>query len=134
MDNAPIDSAFINSAVTYHVDDNNIATVTLNRAEKHNAFNDDMIAELERLFKKAGSDDSVRALVLRAEGKSFGAGADLNWMKKMASYTEAQNHEDAMGLASMLHTLYTLPNPPLQEFKGLPMAAQLDLLPAATSP
>ena len=78
-------------SVIYSVDERNIATVTLNRAEKHNAFNDEMINELTRVFKKAGEDANVRALILRAEGKSFSAGADLNWMKKMASYTEAQN-------------------------------------------
>ena len=69
-------------SVIYSVDERNIATVTLNRAEKHNAFDDEMINELTRVFIKAGEDKSVRALILRAEGKSFSAGADLNWMKK----------------------------------------------------
>ena len=60
-------------SVIYSVDERNIATVTLNRAEKHNAFDDEMIIELTRIFKKAGEDKSVRALILRAEGKSFSA-------------------------------------------------------------
>ena len=58
------------NAVTYRINDDNIAVITLNRAEKHNAFNDEMIKELEHLFKKAGSNDTVRAVVLQAEGKS----------------------------------------------------------------
>ena len=66
------------NAVTYHVDDKRAAVITLNRAEKHNAFNDEMIQELTALFERAGQDDSVRAVILRAEGKSFSAGADLN--------------------------------------------------------
>ena len=69
-------------AVTYVVDERDVAIVTLNRPEKHNAFDDEMIAELTRLFKQAGEDTRVRALVLQAKGKSFSAGADLNWMKK----------------------------------------------------
>ena len=126
--NNPQKENIVSDAVTYHVDDKHIATVTLNRAEKHNAFNEDMIAELERLFKKAGLDDSVRAVVLRAEGKSFSAGADLNWMKKMASYTEAQNREDAMGLASMLHTLYTLPKPTIARVQGAAFGGAVGLI------
>ena len=86
-------------SVIYSVDERNVATVTLNRPEKHNAFHDEMISELTRVFKKAAEDSTVRALILRAEGKSFSAGADLNWMKKMASFTKEQNESDALALA-----------------------------------
>ena len=79
-------------AVTYHVDERNVALITLNRADKHNAFNDDMIATLTELFTRAGNDSSVRAVVLQGKGKSFSAGADLEWMKRMAQYDEAKNH------------------------------------------
>ena len=105
-------------SVIYHVDERNIATVTLNRAEKHNAFDDKMISELTRAFKQAGEDKNVRALILKAEGKSFSAGADLNWMKRMATYTEAQNENDALGLAEMLQTLYTMPKPTIARVQG----------------
>lgn len=105
-------------AVTYSVDTRDVAFITLNRADKHNAFNDDMISTLTTLFKRAAQDTKVRAVVLQAEGKSFSAGADLNWMKRMASYTQAQNHTDAMGLATMLHTLYTLPKPTIARVQG----------------
>lgn len=115
-------------SVIYSVDDRNIATVTLNRAEKHNAFNDEMIIELTRLFKKAGEDENVRALILRAEGKSFSAGADLNWMKKMASYTEAQNESDALGLATMLQTLYKMPKPTIARVQGAAFGGAVGLI------
>ncbi|AXT40681.1 enoyl-CoA hydratase/isomerase family protein [Alteromonas sp. BL110] len=115
-------------SVIYSVDDRNIATVTLNRADKHNAFNDEMIIELTRLFKKAGEDENVRALILRAEGKSFSAGADLNWMKKMASYTEAQNESDALALATMLQTLYKMPKPTIARVQGAAFGGAVGLI------
>ncbi|MDY6976993.1 MAG: enoyl-CoA hydratase/isomerase family protein [Pseudomonadota bacterium] len=115
-------------SVIYSVDERNIATVTLNRADKHNAFNDEMIIELTRLFKKAGEDENVRALVLRAEGKSFSAGADLNWMKKMASYTEAQNESDALALATMLQTLYKMPKPTIARVQGAAFGGAVGLI------
>lgn len=115
-------------SVIYSVDERNIATVTLNRAEKHNAFDDEMIVELTRLFKKAGEDSNVRALILRAEGKSFSAGADLNWMKKMASYTEAQNESDALALATMLQTLYKMPKPTIARVQGAAFGGAVGLI------
>lgn len=115
-------------AVTYVVDERNTAIVTLNRAEKHNAFDDEMIAELTRVFKQAGDDSRVRAVVLQANGKSFSAGADLNWMKKMASYTHAQNERDAMALATMLHTLYTLPKPTIARVQGAAFGGAVGLI------
>ena len=71
--------------ITYSIKDK-IATVTLNRPEVHNAFNEVMIAELTEAFKKISEDDEVRVVVLTGNGKSFSAGADLNWMKKMINY------------------------------------------------
>lgn len=115
-------------SVIYSVDERNIATVTLNRAEKHNAFDDEMINELTRAFKKAGEDANVRALILRAEGKSFSAGADLNWMKKMASYTEALNESDALALATMLQTLYKMPKPTIARVQGAAFGGAVGLI------
>ena len=116
------------NAVTYHVDDKRAAVITLNRAEKHNAFNDEMIQELTALFERAGQDDSVRAVILRAEGKSFSAGADLNWMKKMASYSEHENEKDALALATMLQTLYTLPKPTIARVQGAAFGGAVGLV------
>lgn len=86
-----------------------LATVTLNRPEVHNAFDEHMIARLSALWDELAGRADVRAVVLKGKGKSFSAGADLNWMKRAAEFSEAQNREDAMKLAQMLYKLYTLP-------------------------
>lgn len=117
-----------NPPITYHVDERGIAYVTLNRAEKHNAFDDEMISALTMHFEQAAQQDSVRALVLQAEGKSFSAGADLNWMKRMATYTRDENERDAMGLATMLHTLYTLPKPTIARVQGAAFGGAVGLI------
>jgi methylglutaconyl-CoA hydratase len=100
------------------LDDRGVATVTLNRAEVHNAFNDDLIWELDNAFGKLGANDDVRAIVLTGAGKSFSAGADLNWMKAAANYTDAQNMRDAETLSAMLNTLNTCPKPTIAVVNG----------------
>ncbi len=89
--------------------DNGIATITLNRPEVLNAFNEAVITDMTALFQKAGADKSVRAVVLRGNGKSFSAGGDLNWMRKSAEYTYQQNVDDAMKLGTLLKTINFLP-------------------------
>src|SRR4030067_2697480 len=84
-----------------------VATVTLNRPAVHNAFNDDLIARLDRAFTEFGADPSVRVIVLAGNGKSFCAGADLNWMKAMVGYSEAGNFADSSRLADMLYKIYS---------------------------
>ena len=76
--------------------------VTLNRPDMHNAFDEVLIAELTAALQRLDRDHSVRAVVLTGAGKSFCAGADLNWMKKMASFSRLQNLTDANALAKML--------------------------------
>ena len=71
------------------------ATVTLQRPEMHNAFDEALIAALHDAFTQLGENDDVRCIVLAAEGRSFSAGADLNWMKRMSTYTHEQNLGDA---------------------------------------
>ena len=95
-----------------------IATVTLNRPDVRNAFNEATIAELTQAFSALGADGSVRAIVLAASGPAFCAGADLNWMKKMAGYTHAENHADALQLATMLRTIYACPQPVVARVQG----------------
>ena len=112
----------------YNVDERGVAFITLNRAEKHNAFDDTMIAGLTTLFKQAGSDSKVRVVVLQANGKSFSAGADLNWMKRMAEYSYEENHRDAMALATMLQTLYTLPKPTIARVQGAAFGGAVGLI------
>jgi methylglutaconyl-CoA hydratase len=100
------------------VDNKGIATITLNRPDKHNAFDDALIAELDRTLEKVEGDDRVRIVVLEANGKSFSAGADLNWMRRMADYGEDENFDDAMKLADMLQRLDELNKPTVAKVQG----------------
>jgi methylglutaconyl-CoA hydratase len=95
-----------------------VATVTLNRAEVHNAFNDTVIADLTSVLRRLGDDDKVRMVVLRAEGKSFSAGADLGWMQRMAGYGHAENLADAGALAELMRVLNFLPKPTVARVQG----------------
>jgi methylglutaconyl-CoA hydratase len=95
-----------------------VATVTLNRPDVRNAFNDDVIAELTALFLKLGEREEVRCIVLAANGTAFCAGADLNWMKRMAGYTRAENLADAEALARMLRVIYECPKPTIARIQG----------------
>lgn len=95
-----------------------VATVTLNRPELRNAFNEHAIAELALAFDELGRNEMVRAIVLAANGPSFCAGADLNWMKKMAGYSHEENHDDALRLADMLRTIYLCPKPTVARVQG----------------
>ena len=95
-----------------------VATVTLNRPELRNAFNEGAIAELALAFDELGRNELVRAIVLAANGPAFCAGADLNWMKKMAGYSHDENHADALRLADMLRTIYLCPKPTVAKVQG----------------
>ena len=95
-----------------------VATVVLNRPEVRNAFNDEVIAELSQAFVQLGEASEVRAIVLMAEGPAFCAGADLNWMRRMADYTRDENIEDAGKLAFMLRAIYECPKPTIARVQG----------------
>lgn len=95
-----------------------VARIALARPEKHNAFDAALIAELSAAFRAVGADTESRVVVLAAEGKSFSAGADLNWMRETAAYAEAENRADAEKLASMLRALDTLPKPTIASVQG----------------
>ena len=121
-----------------------IAVVTLNRPDVHNAFNETLIAELTAALRGLGVDAAVRAVVLIGAGSSFCAGADLNWMKKMAGFSRAQNLADAKAMAAMLMTLNELPKPTIARVHGAAFGtpdavfalseARLGLIPATISP
>jgi methylglutaconyl-CoA hydratase len=98
--------------------DRSIATVTLNRPEVRNAFNDEVIAELTAVLAELGERAEVRCVVLAGNGPAFCAGADLNWMKRMAGYTRDQNLADAAALANMLRVLYRCPKPTIARVQG----------------
>ena len=95
-----------------------IATVSLNRPEVRNAFNDEVILEVTAAFKDLGARDDVRCIVLAANGTAFCAGADLNWMRSMADFTREQNLEDAGRLAEMMRTVYECPKPTIARIQG----------------
>lgn len=95
-----------------------VATLTLNRPELHNAFDDALIAALTAALRRLEADPAVRVVVLAANGKSFSAGADLNWMRRMADYTVAQNLDDARGLAELMRTLNALAKPTVARVQG----------------
>ncbi|UCH47481.1 MAG: enoyl-CoA hydratase/isomerase family protein [Betaproteobacteria bacterium] len=107
-----------------------VAVIWMNRPDVRNAFNETMIAELSAAFRSLDADDEVKAVVLAGRGKSFCAGADLNWMKKMSGYSAEQNYEDALGLASMLHTLYSMTKPTIARVHGHAFAGGMGLVSA----
>ena len=109
---------------------NRVATVVLSRPDVRNAFNDEVIAELSHAFSQLGEDPAVRAIVLMAEGPAFCAGADLNWMRRMADYTRDENVEDAGKLAFMLRTLYECPKPTIARVQGDVYAGGMGLVAA----
>jgi methylglutaconyl-CoA hydratase len=97
---------------------NAVARVTLNRPEVRNAFDDALIRELQNAFEKLEKDAAVRVLVLAGNGAAFCAGADLNWMKRMAGYGYDENLADARALATMLATLDRMPKPTIARVHG----------------
>jgi methylglutaconyl-CoA hydratase len=107
-----------------------VATVTLNRPEVRNAFNDEVIAELSGAIVEYGARPEVRCIVLAGNGPSFCAGADLNWMKRMASYTYDENVADARALAQMLRVLYRCEKPTIARVQGDAYAGGMGLVAA----
>ena len=114
--------------ITYQKDAQGVITITLNRPDKHNAFNEEMIAELMDAFVMAHRDKTARVVVLTASGTSFCAGADLKWMKKMVNYDYEINHKDAMQLALMLNQLYTLNKPTIARVNGAAFGGAVGLI------
>jgi len=97
---------------------NSVGLVALDRPELHNAFNAALIDELTTVLQALDADAAVRAVVLTGHGKSFCAGADLNWMKEMAGFSPAENLVDAQALALMLRTLNGLSKPTVACVRG----------------
>ncbi|MEP6898157.1 MAG: enoyl-CoA hydratase/isomerase family protein [Rhodanobacter sp.] len=95
-----------------------VATITLNRPQIHNAFDDALIASLTRALEQADADPAVRAVVLTGSGSCFSAGADLNWMRGMADASEQQNREDSLRLAQLMRTLQFLSKPTVARVNG----------------
>lgn len=107
-----------------------VATVTLTQPEIRNAFSDEVILEITEAFRVAGERPDVRAIVLAAEGPAFCAGANLNWMRRMADYDRTENLQDAGALAEMLRTIYTCPKPTIARVQGDVYAGGMGLVAA----
>ncbi len=116
------------SPVSCTRDARGVATVTLERPEKHNAFDDGMIRILREHFEQLADDASVRVVVLAAQGKSFSAGGDLAWMQRMADYDYAANLADAQDLAHMLKALKQLPQPSIARVQGSAFGGAVGLI------
>jgi methylglutaconyl-CoA hydratase len=102
--------------------------LTLNRPEIHNAFGDELIAHLTAALREAETDDSVHAIVITGAGKTFSAGADMNWMRNMAQASEDENREDALRLATLLRILNYHPKPTLARINGAAFGGGLGLI------
>jgi methylglutaconyl-CoA hydratase len=98
--------------------DKHVARVTLDRPDVHNAFNDQLIKLVTDAFTELGSREEVRVIILAGNGKSFCAGADLNWMKRMVEYSHEQNVEDARAAARMFLAIAKCPKPVIARIHG----------------
>ena len=95
-----------------------VLLITLNRMSKHNAFDDTLLADLQRTLDSARDNPSVHVIILKANGRHFSAGADIAWMQRMADFSEAENLADAKGLARLMDSLYHHPKPTIAMVQG----------------
>ncbi len=109
-------------------DENGICFITLDRPEVHNAFNDEMIAALTDEFLALENDDSVRVVIITGNGKSFCAGADLNWMKRMKDYSMEENIADSKKLAGLFHAINNLSKPVIGKINGAALGGGVGLV------
>ncbi len=95
-----------------------VARISFNRPEVHNAFNDQMIDELTAVFSEIKGRADVRVVVLTGAGKSFSAGADINWMRKVKDYSFEENFKNSLKLADLFYLIYSLPKPTIARVNG----------------
>jgi len=95
-----------------------VALLWLNRPEVHNAFNATMLQELVEVLRQIEADPAIRVVVFSGRGKSFSAGADLNWMKEMIHYGYEENKQDALGISELFYRIYTLGKPVIAAING----------------
>jgi len=119
--------------------DDNVFTITFNRIDKHNAFDDRLLKQLQVRLDEAIANPKARVIVLKSYGKHFSAGADVAWMQRMAAFSEEENFKDAMGLARVMNTLYQCQKPTIAVIQGSAygggagLVAACDIAIAATS-
>ncbi|NVJ60016.1 MAG: enoyl-CoA hydratase/isomerase family protein [Gammaproteobacteria bacterium] len=107
-----------NKPLTIEVTAQGAGIITMNRPDVHNAFDDKLIKDLTAALKKLESHSKTRIVILKATGKSFSAGADLNWMRKMADYSWSENFQDSLALATLMQTLAQLKKPTIGLVQG----------------
>jgi len=107
---------------------NYVAIVTLSRPEIHNAFNSLMIEELTTVFKLLENDEEVRIIILTGEGKSFSAGADVNYMRESKEFTYEENEDDALKLEELFYTIYKIPKPVIGRINGSAFGGGIGLI------
>lgn len=95
-----------------------IGLITINKADKCNAFDTSLLKALQRLLEQAIDDPQIRVLVLKANGAHFSAGADIQWMKSMASYNQEENINDALILGRLMYSIYQCPKPVIAMIQG----------------
>lgn len=117
-----------NNLFLSELDNRGVLTITLNRPDLHNAFNDELIASLTSSIENSAQDDSVRVIVLTGEGRSFCAGADLNWMKKMKNYSDEENFQDSMKLARLFEVLNSVTKPIVGKINGAALGGGVGLV------
>ena len=108
----------------------NLAFVVLDRPDVHNAFNDELVAQLTDAFTELGRRDDIRVIVLSANGKSFCAGADLNWMKRMVQYSDEENLADARAVGRMFLAIAKCPKPVIARVHGAALGGGAGLVAA----
>lgn len=108
--------------------ENSIGTVCINRPEIHNAFNDELIASMTKAFNQLDNDKDVQIIVLTGEGRSFCAGADLNWMSSMIDYTLDENIEDSKKLANLFETINNVSKPVIGKVNGAALGGGVGLV------
>ncbi|TAH32679.1 MAG: enoyl-CoA hydratase/isomerase family protein [Alphaproteobacteria bacterium] len=106
------------NSVLISKDSPGIATITMNKPDVHNAFDESLIADLTKAVKQLNADSDVRVVILAANGKSFSAGADLGWMQKMSGYSEEENLRDARLLAELMSSLDQMTKPTIARVQG----------------
>ena len=117
-----------NSSILIETDDRGVCRLSLNRPEKHNAFNAELIAELLEALLKIEADAAVRVVVISGVGESFSSGADLEWMRASAEFDEASNIRDARQLSDLMQLLYDLKKPTIAHINGSAFGGALGLI------
>ncbi len=114
--------------LTIQTDVRGVVELTLDRPDKHNAFDEYIIADMTRALDQIAANDKARVMLLSAAGKNFSAGADINWMRRMANNSEAENRRDADALASLLYKLHSLAIPTIAKVQGVTMGGGCGLV------